>query len=59
MDHPIGHPRNVVVIGLMFGLIAVVYLLLSHDAGGATMILALAVAMSLAFYALTAGSPRG
>jgi hypothetical protein len=59
VDHPIAHPRNVVVIGLTFGLIAAVYLLLSHDAGGTTMILALGIAMSLAFYALAAGSPRG
>ena len=59
MDHPIAHPRNVIVIGLLFAATAVIYLLLSHDAGGATMIGALAIAMSLAFYTLTAGSPRG
>jgi hypothetical protein len=59
MEHPIAHPRNVLAIGLTFAIIAVVYLLLSHDASGTTMILALAAAMSLAFYALAAGSPRG
>jgi hypothetical protein len=59
MDHPIAHPRNVLLIGLTFGVIAAVYFVLSHDAGGATMILALSIAMSLAFYALAAGSPRG
>jgi hypothetical protein len=59
MDHPIAHPRNAIVIGLLFASIAIVYLLVSHDAGGATMIAALSIAMSLAFYALAAGSPRG
>jgi hypothetical protein len=59
MDHPLAHPRNVVVIGLLFATIAVVYLILSHDIGGATMIGALAIAMTLAAYVLAAGSPRG
>jgi heme/copper-type cytochrome/quinol oxidase subunit 1 len=59
MDHPIAHPRNAVILGLIFAVIAAVYLWLSHDTGGATMIAALAIAMSLAFYALAAGSPRG
>jgi hypothetical protein len=59
MDHPIAHPRNAVILGLIFAVIAAVYLWLSHDSGGATMIAALAIAMSLAFYALAAGSPRG
>ncbi|MGZ8501350.1 MAG: hypothetical protein ACXWWR_01820 [Candidatus Limnocylindrales bacterium] len=59
MNHPIGHPRNVVFIGLIFAVIAAIYLYVSHDSGGATMIAALAIAMSLAFYALAAGSPRG
>ncbi|MDP9483657.1 MAG: hypothetical protein M3P84_10600 [Chloroflexota bacterium] len=59
MDHPIAHPRNVVILGLIFAVVAAVYLWVSQDAGGATMIAALAIAMSLAFYALAAGSPRG
>jgi hypothetical protein len=59
MDHPIAHPRNVILIGLLFASIAVIYLILSHDAGGATMIGALSIAMSLAFYVLAAGSSRG
>ncbi len=59
MDHPVAHPRNVILIGLLFATIAVVYLIVSHDAGGATMIGALSIAMSLAFYFLAAGSPRG
>ena len=59
MDHPIVHPRNAVILGLIFAIIAAIYLWLSHDSGGATMIAALSIAMSLAFYALAAGSPRG
>ncbi len=59
MDHPLAHPRNVIAIGVLFAAIAFVYLLLSHDIGGATMIGALAIAMTLAAYVLAAGSPRG
>jgi len=59
MDHPLAHPRNVVAIGVLFATIALVYLILSHDIGGATMIGALAIAMTLAAYVLAAGSPRG
>ena len=59
MDHPIAHPRNAVFLGLMFVALALAYLWLSQDASGATMIFALGIAMSLAFYVLAAGSPRG
>ena len=59
MDHPVAHPRNAVIIGVVFGLIALVYLVLSHDAGGTTMLGALGIAMSLVAYVLAASSPRG
>jgi len=59
MDHPIAHPRNAIFLGLVFVVLSLAYLFLSHDAGGSTMIFALGIAMSLAFYALAAGSPRG
>ena len=59
MDHPIAHPRNAVLIGIMFAAIATIYLAVSHDAGGAAMIYALSMAMSIAFYVLAAGSPHG
>lgn len=59
MNHPVAHPRNVIVIGILFAMIAGIYLVLSHDIGGATMIGALAIAMTLLAYVLTAGSPRG
>jgi len=58
-DHPIAHPRNAILIGVMFAVVALVYLYLSHDAGGATMIAALSISMTLAAYVLAAGSPRG
>ena len=59
MDHPIAHPRNAIFLGVMFVVVAIVYLFLSHDSAGATMIFCLGIAMSLAFYSLAAGSPRG
>jgi hypothetical protein len=59
MDHPIAHPRNALLLGVMFAIVAAVYFSLSHDAAGTTMIAALAIAMSLAAYVLAAGSPRG
>jgi CBS-domain-containing membrane protein len=59
MNHPVAHPRNVIGIGIVFAVIATTYLVLSHDIGGATMIGALAIAMTLMAYVLTAGSPRG
>lgn len=59
MDHPIAHPRNALFLGLVFAVLAVVYLYLSHDSAGATMLFCLGIAMSLAAYSLAAGSPRG
>jgi hypothetical protein len=59
MNHPIAHPRNALLLGVMFAVVAAVYFYLSHDAAGTTMIAALAIAMSLAAYVLAAGSPRG
>ncbi|MEO7664512.1 MAG: hypothetical protein ABIV26_05245 [Candidatus Limnocylindrales bacterium] len=55
-------PRNIVVIGIAFALIAALYALLAVPFGypiewaGVTMLLALGVAMSLMFYVLIAGS---
>lgn len=59
MNHPVAHPRNVIGIGILFAAIATIYLVLSHDVGGATMIGSLAIAMTLMAYVLAAGSPRG
>ena len=59
MEHPIAHPRNAIALGVMFAVIAAIYLFISHDAAGATMIFALSIAMTLAAYVLAAGSPHG
>ena len=59
MDHPIAHPRNAAFLGLMFVALSLIYLWLSHDSAGATMIFALGIAMGLAAYSLAVGSPRG
>jgi len=52
-------PRYTVVVGAVFIVLAIVYGLLSHDFGGATMLTALGIAMGLISYVLIAGSPRG
>jgi len=51
------HPRNAFAVGLVFVAIAVVYYLLSQDAGGTTTLAALGIAMGLAAYALVVGTP--
>jgi hypothetical protein len=59
VDHPIAHPRNVAILGVTIAAVATIYLAVSHDAGGAAMLYALAMAMTLAFFVLSAGSPHG
>jgi hypothetical protein len=49
--------RSALVIGLAFILLAAVYFTLSHDAGGATTLTALGIAMSLLTFALVVGTP--
>jgi hypothetical protein len=62
--HPVRHPRNVVVIGGAFVLIAAIYALGAVPLGyhiewaGVTMLAALGVAMAIMFYVLIAGSSR-
>jgi hypothetical protein len=51
------HPRNAFAVGLVFVAIALVYYLVSHDAGGTTTLAALGIAMGLAAYALVVGTP--
>jgi hypothetical protein len=51
-------PRYTVFAGLLFAVIGTVYFLLSRDAAGATMLIALSIAMWLMAYVLIAGSPR-
>ena len=52
-------PRRTLLIGVLVLGVAGVYGILSRDAGGATMLAALGVAMGLMAYVLVAGSPSG
>ena len=60
--HPMRHPRNIAVIGVIFGGLAVVYafgapiLHYQIEWAGVTMLGAVAIAMSVMFYVLIAGS---
>ncbi len=62
--HPLRHPRNAVLIGVLFIAIAVVYWFVPSfgsghvDFAGMTMLAALGIAMSVMAYVLIAGSPR-
>jgi hypothetical protein len=62
--HPIRHPRNTIIIGGAFVLVAAVYALgavpLGYDIewAGVTMLAALGVAMAIMFYVLIAGSAK-
>lgn len=62
--HPLEHPRNALAVGLIFIVIAVIYLVApilgngTVDVAGVTMLALLGVAMSLMAYVLVAGSPR-
>jgi uncharacterized membrane protein len=60
--HPLRHPRNSILVGLLFVVIAVLYWAIPTiggwhvDYAGVTMLIALGVAMSLMAYVLIAGS---
>jgi hypothetical protein len=62
--HPVQHPRNTIIIGGAFVLVAAVYALgavpLGYDIewAGVTMLAALGVAMAIMFYVLIAGSSK-
>jgi hypothetical protein len=61
--HPLRHPRNAALVGIIFVVIAVVYWAVPYfggwhlDYAGTTMLLALGIAMALMAYVLVAGSP--
>jgi hypothetical protein len=61
--HPIQHPRNALIVGLVFVAVAVVYWyvqpfgLVHLDYAGVTMLAVLGIAMGLMAYVLIAGSP--
>ena len=60
--HPLRHPRNSILVGLLFVVIAIIYWAIPTiggwqvDYAGITMLVALGVAMSLMAYVLIAGS---
>ena len=62
--HPVQHPRNVIVIGLVFIVVGALYALLAVPFGyhiewaGVTMLGALGIAMAVMFYVLIAGSSK-
>ena len=62
--HPMRHPRNAILIGVIFVVTGVIYwaapyFLNAHiDYAGVTMLAALGIAMGLMFYVLIAGSPN-
>jgi len=52
-------PRNTLLVAVLFLVIAAIYYALSQDAGGTTMLVALAIGMGLLSYTLALGSPKG
>ena len=62
--HPLKHPRNAILVGLVFVAIAVVYWAIPYfggfhlDYAGVTMLGILGIAGALMFYVLVAGSPN-
>jgi hypothetical protein len=62
--HPLRHPRNAILVGLLFVATGFVYWLVPYlgdwhiDYAGVTMLAALGIAMGLMAYVLIAGSPN-
>jgi hypothetical protein len=62
--HPLRHPRNSILIGLIFVVIGILFWAIPTfggwhvDYAGVTMLLALGVAMAIMAYVLIAGSPH-
>ena len=60
--HPLSHPRNAALVGIIFIVIAVLFWAVPTmggwhvDYAGATMLLALGIAMAMMAYVLVAGS---
>jgi hypothetical protein len=61
--HPLKHPRNAILVGLGFVVVAAAYWAIPYfgewhlDYAGVTMLAALGIATALMFYVLIAGSP--
>ena len=63
--HPLRHPRNAAVLGVIFAITGAVYLIVQTigkaehpDYAGVTMLAVLGIAMALMAYVLAVGSPR-
>lgn len=62
--HPLRHPRNAALVGIIFVVIALVYWAVPYfggwhlDYAGVTMLGVLGIAMALMAYILVAGSPN-
>jgi hypothetical protein len=60
--HPLRHPRNAALVGIIFIVIGVVYWVVPYlghwhvDYAGVTMLIVLGIAMGLMAYVLVAGS---
>ncbi len=61
--HPLRHPRNAAIVGIIFVIIAGVYWAVPYfggwhlDYAGVTMLAVLGIAMAVMAYVLIAGSP--
>jgi hypothetical protein len=61
--HPLRHPRNAALAGIVFVVIGFIYWLIPYvggwhlDYAGVTMLGILGIAMGIMFYVLVAGSP--
>lgn len=62
--HPLRHPRNAVIVGLLFAATGAAYWVVQEianwpvDYAGVTMLILLGVAVSIMAYVLIAGSPN-
>jgi hypothetical protein len=62
--HPLRHPRNAAIVGIIFVVIAAIYWAVPYfggwhlDYAGVTMLAVLGIAMALMAYFLVAGSPN-
>jgi hypothetical protein len=62
--HPLRHPRNAALVGIIFVVIAVIYWAVPYfggwhlDYAGVTMLGVLGIAMALMAWVLVAGSPN-
>ena len=57
--HPMPRPRLAILSGLLFAVVGLIYYLVSHDIGGASMEAILGTAMRMMAFVLMTGSPRG